>query len=212
MNTKIKDYVFNESDGLRETDLSSDPIEQFKVWFDNSNETNQPEANTMFLATCSKDLIPSVRTVLLKSFDKNGFVFYTNYSSRKGNDLNENPFASLLFFWKDMGRQIRAEGITEKVSKEESDLYFHSRPYESQLAALASAQSSVIENRDFLENKFNELKEKYKNNTIPLPDFWGGYRLVPYKIEFWQGRQNRLHDRILYSKKDDIWKIERLSP
>lgn len=212
MLTKIKDYVFNESDELKESDVSSDPIEQFKTWFDKSNESNLPEANTMFLATCSKHLIPSVRTVLLKSFDKNGFVFFTNYSSRKGNDLNENPFASLLFFWKDMGRQIRIEGVTEKVSKDESDIYFHSRPYESQLAALASEQSAVIDSRDILEKKFNELNEKYKNNTVPLPDFWGGYRLIPYKIEFWQGRQNRLHDRILYTKGNDTWKIERLSP
>ncbi len=160
---------------LKKSDVSPDPFIQFGKWFDDALDTEAPEANAMFLATCSKALRPSVRTVLLKAFDENGFVFYTNYSSRKGNDLNENPFASLLFFWENKGRQIRIEGKAERVSVEESDKYFHSRTFESQIAALSSNQSEVIANRDVLENKFSQLKEKYKDSTVPLPEFWGGY-------------------------------------
>ncbi|MDQ3020036.1 MAG: pyridoxamine 5'-phosphate oxidase [Bacteroidota bacterium] len=207
-----KDYIFNESNDLKESNVSSDPLEQFMQWFEEALKTDPNEANAMFLATSSKDGKPSVRTVLLKGIDNKGFVFFTNYSSRKGNELNENPNASILFFWKVIERQIRIEGITERVTRDESEEYFHKRPFESQIAALASAQSSVIKSRKTLENKYNELKEKYTGNTVPLPKTWGGYRLIPDKMEFWQGRQNRMHDRILYSKVNGNWKIQRLSP
>ena len=207
-----KDYKFDGVRELRKEDLLTDPIEQFNNWFHEALQIDELEANAMFLATSSKDCRPSVRTVLLKNFDEKGFVFYTNYLSRKGNDLKENPYASILFFWKELERQVRIEGITELVTRKESDEYFHRRPLDSQLAASSSLQSSVIENREILEKKFNELKDKYKNTSVPLPEFWGGYRLKPEKIEFWQGRQNRMHDRILYTKHEGNWKIERLSP
>lgn len=207
-----KDYTFNDSNELRESDVSPDPFKQFIQWFDEALMTDSEEANTMYLATCSKDGKPSVRTVLLKAFDAKGFIFFTNYSSRKGKDLKENPNASLLFFWKANERQVRIEGITEKVTKDESEEYFHKRPFESQIAALSSDQSSVIKSRAVLETRFNELKEKYTGNTVPLPESWGGYRLIPDKIEFWQGRQNRMHDRILYTNKNGNWEIKRLSP
>jgi len=207
-----KDFIFNESNELKESEVSTDPFKQFNVWFNEALMIDPMQANAMFLATCSKAGKPSVRTVLLKGYDEKGFNFFTNYSSRKGNDLKENPNASLLFYWKESERQIRIEGITEQVSREESDLYFHSRPFNSQIAALASQQSSVIESREELMKKFNELKDLYKDKNTPLPDFWGGYRLIPESMEFWQGRQNRLHDRILYTKAGKDWNISRLSP
>ena len=216
MNKKVadirKDYLFDESKNLLENEILPDPLKQFEIWFNDALRKDGMEANAMFLATSTKKCIPSVRTVLLKGFDEQGFVFFTNYSSRKGNELEENPNASILFFWKELGRQIRIEGIIEKISGEESDEYFHSRPVDSQIAAAASAQSNVIENREVLDHKFNELKGKYKDGIIPRPANWGGYRLAPHKIEFWQGRQNRLHDRILYSKNDEGWGIQRLAP
>lgn len=207
-------FNFNKSSELLESDVSSDPFEQFKIWFNEAAKIDPSEvhANAMSLATCSKEGRPSVRTVLLKDFDKRGFVFFTNYSSRKGNELRENPFASLLFYWKDLERQIRIEGATELLTKHESEKYFHNRPFDSQVAALASNQSSVIESREELMSIFDELKEKYEGDIVPLPEYWGGYRLIPEKLEFWQGRQNRLHDRILYSRDNGKWKIERLAP
>ncbi len=204
-----KDYAFKD---LKEEEVLNNPFEQFEKWFTEAFNVNIPDANAMSLATCSSNCKPSVRTVLLKHYDERGFIFYTNYSSKKGNDIQVNPNASILFFWKELGRQIRIEGVVEKVSKEESEEYFHTRSFESQIAALASNQSSVIENRELLEKKFNELKIKYKDVVVPLPEFWGGCRLIPDKIEFWQGRQNRLHDRILYSKNNNTWEIQRLSP
>ncbi|MDZ4712916.1 MAG: pyridoxamine 5'-phosphate oxidase [bacterium] len=207
-----KDYIFGESTGLKEEDVSGDPFDQFERWFSEKVSSGDPESNAMFIATATKDGKPSLRTVLLKNFDSNGFTFYTNYSSRKGKELEENPFASILFFWKESERQIRIEGIAEKVSRQESDEYFHKRPFESQLAALCSDQSNVIENREVIEKRFTELKKQYENKTIPLPDDWGGYRLIPDKFEFWQGRQNRMHDRIAYTKINSEWKIERLAP
>lgn len=204
-----KEYVFKE---LTEDEIFSDPFDQFEKWFNDAIEVNGVEANAMFLSTSSLQGMPSVRTVLLKHFDKKGFVFYTNYSSRKGNDLNENPNASILFYWRELERQVRIEGAVEKVSREESDMYFHSRPLESQIAALASNQSTVLKNREELERKFNELKKKYESSITPLPETWGGYRVIAQRIEFWQGRMNRMHDRILFTNEHDSWKIERLSP
>ncbi|MCB0727587.1 MAG: pyridoxamine 5'-phosphate oxidase [Ignavibacteriae bacterium] len=207
-----KDYVFNEKNELSESLISKDPFTLFTEWFDKALESDPSEANAMSLATSTRDGKPSVRTVLLKGYDKNGFLFFTNYNSRKGQELEENPFASLLFFWKSLERQIRISGKTEKVSRKDSEIYFHSRPYDSQIAALSSDQSSVIPDRKFLDEKFISLKEKYNGSEIPLPDFWGGYRLIPDNIEFWQGRQNRLHDRILFTRENNGWKSERLSP
>ena len=166
----------------------------------------------MALATSDKDAMPSVRTVLLKGFDERGFVFYTNYESDKAKDLISNPKASLLFLWKEIERQVRISGTVEKTSKEESEEYFKTRPYESRLGAWASKQSSIISGRDVLENKFEDYKSLYPDNNVPLPPFWGGFRVIPDRIEFWQGRENRLHDRICYIKKEGTWEIERLSP
>ena len=154
----------------------------------------------------------SGRIVLLKEIDERGFVFYTNYESRKGRDLKQNPKAALTFFWDELRRQVRVEGRIEKVSRETSTKYFSSRPRESQIGAWVSEQSSVIPNRTFLETKFNGIKEKFANDEIPLPDFWGGYRVIPDYFEFWQGRENRLHDRICYKKENDEWNIFRLVP
>ncbi|HMQ68707.1 MAG TPA: pyridoxamine 5'-phosphate oxidase [Ignavibacteria bacterium] len=207
-----KDYVFNEKNELNGSTISKDPFTLFQEWFDKALESDPSEANAMSLATSTKDGKPSVRTVLLKGFDKNGFLFFTNYHSRKGKELEENPYASLLFFWRSLERQIRISGKTEKVSREDSEIYFHSRPYDSQIAALCSDQSSVIPDRKYLDEKFISLKEKFNGNEIPLPAFWGGFRLIPDNMEFWQGRQNRLHDRILFTKENNNWKTARLSP
>ncbi len=204
-----KEYIFKE---LNEDEVFADPFKQFKKWFGEALKIDGLEANAMFLATCSLRGIPSVRTVLLKHFDEKGFVFYTNYSSRKGNDLKENPNASVLFYWKELERQVRIEGVTKKVNREESEEYFNSRPFESRIAALTSNQSCILKNRDVLEEKFTELSQRYEGKIVPLPETWGGYRLIPGKIEFWQGRQNRMHDRILFSREKDRWKIDRLSP
>ena len=156
--------------------------------------------------------IPSARTVLLKKFDESGFVFFTNYESHKAKDLSANPNAEILFVWLELERQVRIRGKVERVSSEESAEYFHSRPTNSQIGAWASKQSSVIPGREFLEEKFRETAEKYKDGKIPLPPFWGGFRLVPDEFEFWQGRESRLHDRINYRRKRDSWEIVRLSP
>ena len=204
-----KDYIFEE---LNEDGILSDPFRQFEKWFNEAIDAEITEVNAMFIATCGKNGMPAVRTVLLKEFDPRGFSFYTNYSSRKGNDLSYNPKASALFFWKELERQIRIEGTTEKVTRSESEEYFHSRPAGSQIAAMTSEQSKVISGRNILDNKFRELTKQYEGKIIPLPDNWGGYRIIPERIEFWQGRKNRLHDRILYTKENEEWKTERLSP
>jgi pyridoxamine 5'-phosphate oxidase len=175
-------------------------------------KSNIIDPNAMILATSNKDSIPSVRVVLLKGFDNEGFIFYTNYESKKGKNLVENPNASILFFWKELERQIRISGRVNKISQKESEEYFHSRPRESQLAALASNQSEVIPGREFLEQKFNEFKEEYHDKEIPLPPHWGGFKLFADSFEFWQGRENRLHDRISFSKDNSAWKIVRLAP
>ena len=199
--------------GLDEGDLDADPIRQFQVWFDAARAASPYEPNAMALATVGADGRPSVRMVLLKGLDERGFVFYTNYESRKGRELEDTPWAALDFFWPAMERQVRVEGQVERVSAEESDAYFHSRPVGSQLSASASRQSEIIPGREMLEQRVAELSARYPDQEIPRPEFWGGYRVIPDFIEFWQGRANRLHDRLRYRlSADGSWRIERLSP
>ncbi len=199
---------------LSEADVLPDPLAQFAVWFQEALNSQLDEPNAMTLATADRTGRPSARTVLLKSFDKQGFVFYTNYESRKGQNLAENPQAALLFTWLQLERQIRIEGRVEKVSPEESLTYFQSRPKGSQVGAWASPQSRVVESRETLEKRAAELQQEYAQaEVLPLPPFWGGYRLQPDFIEFWQGRESRLHDRICYNKREgETWEIERLAP
>ncbi len=204
-----KDYTLKE---LRKKSVSKNPFDQFSTWFDDAVKANIEQPNAMILATATKNGIPSSRVVLLKGVENDGFKFYTNYESQKGRELHENPNASLLFFWFNLERQIRISGKVEKVSQRESDEYFRTRPYESQLGAWASNQSKQIINREILEKKYEEFKTKYDKGKVPLPPYWGGFKLIPNSFEFWQGRENRLHDRIKYVKEKNDWKIERLSP
>jgi pyridoxamine 5'-phosphate oxidase len=199
-------------DGLLEKDLDPNPIEQFSRWFTEATQSKIREPNAMTLATADKSGLASARIVLLKSFDEKGFVFFTNYASRKGKEIAGAKKGTLLFFWDILERQIRIEGKINKISKEDSEAYFHTRPFESQVGGLASNQSAVIQSREELEKKYSDLLETYKGKQVPMPKTWGGYILEPSKIEFWQGRASRLHDRILYTKKNKTWKIERLSP
>ena len=193
-------------------DVSLLPIEQFQIWFDEAISSALLEPNAFVLSTVSNEGKPSARIVLLKGLD-NGFKFFTNYLSRKGTELTENPNACITFFWAELERQVRIEGLMEKVSIEESDEYFQSRPKGSQIGAWTSNQSMVIENREVLEEREKYLITKFGDNSIPRPPHWGGYRLVPTYIEFWQGRPSRLHDRIAYTLLENgEWKIERLSP
>jgi len=197
---------------LDENDIDTDPVEQFARWWTDAINSEIFEVNAMTLATSTKDGKPSARIVLLKGYDDRGFVFYTNYESHKGNELAENPYAALVFFWKEIERQVRIEGVVEKISAAESDAYFFSRPEGSRVGAWASPQSTVIENRELLETNARYYTAKFKN-SIPRPPHWGGYRVMPLKIEFWQGRSNRLHDRIQYTKTTEgSWKAERLAP
>jgi pyridoxamine 5'-phosphate oxidase len=199
--------------GLRRRDLAENPILQFEEWMQQAVKAQVPEPTAMSVATVDKLNQPSLRTVLLKAVDERGFVFCTNYESRKGHDLAENSNAALLFFWKELERQISIRGATRKVSAEESDAYFKVRPVGSQLGAWVSQQSSVVENRETLEKKFQEMEKEFSGRQIPLPTNWGGYVVIPQTIEFWQGRVNRLHDRFRYTKQaDGVWKIDRLSP
>ena len=202
----------NQSNELNETSINKNPLIQFTKWYESILNSNSNEPTAMMLSTADVNGNPSARIVLLKEFDDSGFVFYTNYESRKGKNLKENPKAALTFFWDEQRRQIRIEGTVEKIIRETSKKYFSSRPRESQIGAWVSAQSSVVPNRKLLESKFDELAEKFGNEEIPLPDFWGGYRVIPNYFEFWQGRENRLHDRICYKKENDEWKIFRLAP
>ena len=193
-------------------DVATTPIEQFQEWFDEAVASQLLEPNAFLLSTVSNENKPSTRVLLLKGLD-NGFTFYTNYLSRKGTELAENPNACITFFWAELERQVRIEGLIEKVSAEESDTYFHSRPRGSQIGAWVSNQSMVIEHREILEEREKHLIEKFGNEPIPRPPHWGGYRLVPNYIEFWQGRPSRLHDRIAYTLLENgDWKIDRLSP
>ncbi len=198
---------------LNETEVSDDPFQQFSDWWQQAIESKIDEVNAMTLATASLEGVPSARIVLLKGYDKSGFVFYTNYESAKGQELAENPRASLLFFWKELERQVRITGLVEKVSAAENDEYFLSRPTGSQIGAWASPQSHVIENRNWLENKVKELEAKFSSEQLTRPAHWGGYRVKPVIVEFWQGRSSRLHDRIQYTlQENNSWKIERLAP
>jgi pyridoxamine 5'-phosphate oxidase len=198
---------------LDREDLNDDPIVQFEDWFRYACETVPLDPNAVTLSTVDNEQRPSSRTVLLKSFDERGFVFYTNYESKKAVHIENNPNVSLLFFWSEAARQVKIRGKAEKIPTSESLAYFLSRPRGSQIGAWVSAQSSVISSRSLLESKFQEIKQKFKDRDISLPSFWGGYRVIPAEIEFWQGRRNRLHDRFLFTKQDDgTWKIERLAP
>jgi pyridoxamine 5'-phosphate oxidase len=198
---------------LDREDLDDDPIVQFEEWFRYACETVPMDPNAVVLSTVDSEMRPSSRTVLLKSFDEQGFVFYTNYESRKAEHIENNPSVSLLFFWSEAARQVKIRGTAEKLPAVESLKYFLSRPRGSQIGAWVSNQSSVITSRSLLEAKFQEIKQKFRDKEVPLPSFWGGYRVVPDEIEFWQGRANRLHDRFEYSKMPDgTWKIERLAP
>lgn len=201
------------SDGINEKDILKDPVQQFDKWFSEAVTDKIVEPNVMHLSTVGKNGRPSGRIVLLKGYDENGFVFYTNYDSRKGEELKLNNFASLTFLWLELYRQVRIEGKVTPVSAEESDNYFISRPKGSQIGAVASAQSRILESRETLEKTAQELEKKYRDEPVPRPENWGGYCLKPDYIEFWQGRANRLHDRIIYTLiNNSEWKIERLFP
>lgn len=205
-----QDYT---ASSLSENNTKADPIKQFEVWFNEAQEANAPEPNAMTLSTATPDGRPSARIVLLKGLHPDGFVFYTNYLSRKGKELAKNPNAALTFFWQSQERQVRIEGVIEKISKEQSEKYFHSRPKASQIGAVASPQSQEIPDREAFEKKWDELSAEYTDKEVPKPSFWGGYILKPRLIEFWQGRRSRLHDRILYKKVDNkSWKKVRLAP
>lgn len=193
--------------------MSIDPIKQFEQWWNEAVHSKLDEVNAMTLATASPDGLPSARIVLLKEFTEQGFVFFTNYESYKGKQLAENPKACLVFFWKELERQVRITGLVIKISNKESDEYFNARPEASRIGAWASPQSRVIESRNWIDEKFNELVNKMEGTDIQRPTYWGGYLVKPVEIEFWQGRPSRLHDRIQYSLEDSgKWKIERLAP
>ncbi|QHV95090.1 pyridoxamine 5'-phosphate oxidase [Spirosoma endbachense] len=204
-----KEYSLN---GLDTTDVLSDPIAQFQVWFNDALEAKVPEPNAMYVSTVTADGRPDGRIVLLKGVSEDGFVFFTNYESRKGQELANHPFATLTFFYQELERQIRIEGQVVKVSSDESDAYFSSRPRGSQIGAWVSHQSLVIESREVLENRQHELETQFADGPVPRPSYWGGYRVIPDAIEFWQGRPSRLHDRIRYRKEAENWLIERLAP
>ncbi len=205
-----KDYKLKR---FNETDADVNPFAQFTVWWQEALAAAIEEVNAMTLATASLDGIPAARIVLLKDYNEQGFVFFTNYESYKAQQLAENPRATLLFFWKELERQVRLTGMVEKVSDDESDAYFFSRPVGSRIGAWASPQSQPIANRQWLEDKVNTIKQQYANGNIPRPQHWGGYRVKPVIFEFWQGRENRLHDRIQYSLNENGgWVMERLAP
>lgn len=198
--------------GLTEEDAGPDPIALFDRWYREAREAGLYLPESMAMATATPGGRPSVRQVLLKAFDERGFVTYTNYDSRKGREIAENPVAALAVHWPILQRQVRINGAVEKVSEEESRAYFASRPRGSRIGAWASRQSSVLISREELESRFRDLQERFRGEDVPLPPFWGGYRLVPEVIEFWQGRANRLHDRIRFTREGDGWRIDRLYP
>ena len=199
-------------EALAEADVDADPVVQFGRWFEQAEQAGLLEPTAMTLATATPDGRPSARMVLLRGFDERGFCFYTNYESRKGGELAANPRAALVFWWGELERQVRIEGRVERTSRAESEAYFRSRPPGSQLSAAASPQSRVIQDRAVLERRVAELAADSADGQVPLPDFWGGYRLTHEVVEFWQGRPNRLHDRLRYRRAGDGWKIERLAP
>jgi len=197
---------------LDEKDVDKDPISQFKSWLNESIRTKLPEPNAMTLSTVDKEQKPHSRIVLLKGIEDGKFVFYTNYNSDKGKEMDGNPNVSLCFLWKELERQVRIDGVVQRMSREESEEYFKTRPIKSQIGALASDQSKEIENRSVLEQRFEELHKKYSTGHVPMPENWGGYKVEPNSIEFWQGRRSRLHDRIKFKKIETNWTIKRLAP
>jgi len=201
-----------KSAGLDKADVHHDPVVQFRAWFQNAIDAGLHEPNAMILATATGDGKPSARTVLLKGYDERGFVFYTNYEGRKAGELETNPRCALLFYWGELERQVRIEGTGSRISEQESDEYFTSRPRGSRLGAWASQQSWPVEDRSVLEERVLALETEYEGREIPRPPFWGGYRIEPEAIEFWQGRESRLHDRLVYRREDGAWRIERLQP
>ena len=204
-----KDYKLQS---LLEQDISQDPFEQFDAWWNNAINSDIEEVNAMTLATCTTTGTPSARIVLLKGYDNEGFKFFTNYKSHKAGEMEQNPKVALVFFWKELERQVRIEGTVEKVSTVESDEYFASRPLKSKIGAWASPQSKPVDNRLWIEDSFEEFSDKFTEEEVPRPPHWGGYIVKPSLFEFWQGRRSRLHDRIQYSKEEIGWKIERLAP
>jgi pyridoxamine 5'-phosphate oxidase len=201
------------AEGLDTPELAACPYEQFARWFADAANSGLPEPNAMVVSTADASGRPSSRTVLLKSYDISGFVFFTNYTSRKGRDLAENPYASLLFPWHQIARQVIISGLVAKVTREETVAYFRSRPHGSQLGAWASDQSAPIDSRAELERRYAELADRYpESERVPAPPFWGGYRVGAERVEFWQGRENRLHDRLVYVREEEGWRIERLCP
>jgi pyridoxamine 5'-phosphate oxidase len=215
MNTMVlrnlrKDYTLA---GLVESDLDPDPIVQFRVWFTEAQAAKGIEPNAMTVATADASGDPSARTVLLKGLDERGFIFYSNYDSAKGNQLAANPRAELLFYWPELERQVRIHGDVERLERSASEEYFRSRPIGNQLGALASPQSTVIPNREYLQELYDTLEQQYGSDSVPMPDHWGGYRVCPQSLEFWQGRKSRLHDRLRYRRDTDGgWIVERLAP
>jgi pyridoxamine 5'-phosphate oxidase len=204
-----RDYTL---EALVEADANPDPFAQFQQWFDASVKAELPEPNAMTLATIDAAGSPAARIVLLKDFDNRGFVLFTNYSSHKGQELSQTPKAALVFLWAELERQVRIQGTVEKISPEESDSYFYSRPHSSRLGAWASNQSEVIPNREVLDRQLEALKAEYEGKEVPRPPHWGGFRVKPQTIEFWQGRTSRLHDRLRYRLTEGVWAIDRLSP
>ena len=201
-----------EMNGLNRDDLLESPTEMFRFWFEKIEDLEHIEPNAAILSTSTKKGKPSSRTVLVKEFSEKGFVFYTNYKSKKAQEIEVNPYASLIFYWQDFERQVRIQGKVRKISRNKSEKYFHSRPRLSQISVLASYQSKNIESRKDLESKVKEFEKIYDGKEIPIPDYWGGFILEHRNVEFWQGRRDRLHDRFVYTKHGRIWQIERLAP
>ena len=193
-------------------DVDPDPVVEFGKWMDQALRADLQEPHAMTLATASADGVPSARVVLLRGYDASGFTFFTDYRSRKGRELADNPRACGVFYWPELERQVRVSGAVRKVSREESEAYFRSRPTGSRLGAWASTQSAVIADRGVLEERLREMAARFGTADVPLPEHWGGYRIVPVELEFWQGRESRLHDRVRYRKQGDVWRLERLSP